>query len=186
MARDLEAQENVDSGDAENLSGKIRDNTGIGDGTPVNEALYGDMHQFFAKLMRDAGITPNNLIENTTNGFQLNEAFDKVVYLANENLRKKIIEIGDWDMDTDSQATVAHGLDLTKIREVSIIVRENTGVIHYPLNRFDTGSGTSEAGIQVINNNIVMGRATGSFFDSASFNSTGFNRGWITITHVAS
>ena len=34
--------------DANYPYGRIKDNTGAGDGTPVNEFVYGDIHQFFA------------------------------------------------------------------------------------------------------------------------------------------
>ena len=74
MARNLELQTNVDGASADYPSGKIRNDSGAGDGTPVSESLYGDVQQFFAKLLRDSGISPNNLPDNTTNGFQLNKA----------------------------------------------------------------------------------------------------------------
>lgn len=61
--------------------GRIKDDTAPGakNGTPISEQVYGDFHQFFDKLMADAGITPNNLPENTANGFQLNQALDSLV-----------------------------------------------------------------------------------------------------------
>lgn len=77
MARDLEQQVNVEAPSADYPNGRIKDNSGIGDGTFVDELVYGDFHQFFAKLMRDANVTPNNLPDNTSNTFQLNEALKK-------------------------------------------------------------------------------------------------------------
>ena len=39
--------------------GRIRDNDGTLNGTPLNELTLGDVYQFFLKLMDDNGITPN-------------------------------------------------------------------------------------------------------------------------------
>ena len=74
MAKDLELKTNVNAPTSDYPSGQIRNDDGSGNGTPVTESVYGDSHQFFAKLMRDAKINPNNLNDNTTNGFQLNQA----------------------------------------------------------------------------------------------------------------
>jgi len=80
MARKLENQTNIEAPSAEFPSGRIKDDTGAGDGTPVEEKLYGDIHQFFAKLIRETGIVLNDLPDNVTNEFQLFQALDKFVF----------------------------------------------------------------------------------------------------------
>jgi hypothetical protein len=40
-------------------------------GTSITEEVFGDIIQFFLKLCRDAGVTANDLADNTTNGYQL-------------------------------------------------------------------------------------------------------------------
>lgn len=60
--------------DANYPYGRIKDNTGTGDGTPVNEFTYGDIQQFFAKLITMAGIVPNDLPDNETNQYQTIQA----------------------------------------------------------------------------------------------------------------
>lgn len=65
--------------------GRTKDDDGSGNGTPVNEATHGDIHIFLEKLMDDGDVTPNDLPENVTNGFQLNLALAKVIL----NLTKK-------------------------------------------------------------------------------------------------
>lgn len=62
--------------------GRVQDNDGTGNGTPISEQTKGDMHQLFQKLMRLYDITPNDLPDNETNGFQLVEAFKS---LASKN-----------------------------------------------------------------------------------------------------
>lgn len=59
--------------------GNIKDNPGDNTGTPVNKLVYADFHQFFAKLMDDAGISYNGLPDNATDGFQYWLALVKVI-----------------------------------------------------------------------------------------------------------
>jgi hypothetical protein len=63
-------------------NGRIKDNTGSGNGTPVNEFVYGDLHEMKDKLMRLYGIVPNDLPDNESNGFQL---IDALRALASKN-----------------------------------------------------------------------------------------------------
>ena len=73
---------NIDLSDPNYLYGRIKNNTGSDDGTPVNERVYGDVHQFFAKLISLAGITPNDLPDNELNGYQ---TIDALINLASKN-----------------------------------------------------------------------------------------------------
>lgn len=63
-------------------NGRIQDNTGAGNGTPVNEFMYGDIHEMIAKLMRLAGIPFNGLPDNESNGYQ---TVDALIALASKN-----------------------------------------------------------------------------------------------------
>ena len=50
MARNKALQPNIDGSDLTNYPDKrIRNNDGSGNGTPVNEQVYGDIHEFFGK-----------------------------------------------------------------------------------------------------------------------------------------
>ena len=74
---------NIDNSDlAKYPNGRIKNNTGAGDGTPVNEEVYGDIHETKDKLMRLYGISHNGLPDNETNGYQL---IDALVALASKN-----------------------------------------------------------------------------------------------------
>ncbi len=74
--RALNSNPNIDNSDLPNYpDGRIKDNTGTGNGTGVNENVYGDLHQAIAKLMRQYGIAPTGFPDNETNGFQIVEAF---------------------------------------------------------------------------------------------------------------
>ena len=83
MARDKALQQNIDGSDLVNYPNKrIRNNDGSGNGTPVNEQVYGDIHEYFAKTMREAKLNYNGLPDNTSNGYQYFEAFTQ---LPNKN-----------------------------------------------------------------------------------------------------
>lgn len=160
--------------------GRVKDNPGDGTGTPVNEQVYGDIHQFFEKLMADAGMAANNAPESVYDGFQLNEALDRIF------LPKKVIQIGDWNMDADQFRSVAHGLpNYLKIRRVNITIIHDNGTTYSPLDLPQSGlNGTVEGGITNINSvNIDLYRFTTGQFDSVNYDSTSFNRGFITIEY---
>lgn len=60
-------------------------------GTIVDRTSYADMHQFFQKLMFSAGITPNGLPDNVTNGWQLMQSLTRVMSAhVNGVLRQKL------------------------------------------------------------------------------------------------
>lgn len=74
---------NVDNSDPVNYpDGRIKDNTGPGNGTPVNRNVYGDLHANISKLMRLYNIVPSGLPDNETNGYQI---IDSLIALASKN-----------------------------------------------------------------------------------------------------
>jgi hypothetical protein len=79
MARSLASKPNVTAPGGSYPFGRIKDNTGSGNGTPVNEQVYGDFHQFFEKVMATAGLTFNGLPENNADGFQYYNALITVI-----------------------------------------------------------------------------------------------------------
>jgi hypothetical protein len=82
MARGIQNFPNIISPDSDYPSGRIKDDTGANDGTPIDEETNGDIQEFFAKLMRLAAITPNTLPDNEYSGHQYVQALWK--YLRNE------------------------------------------------------------------------------------------------------
>jgi len=94
----------------------------------------------------------------------------------------KIIEIGDWDMDADSAKAVTHGLTVTNIRDVKVMVRSDAGTL-YPIDYTD-GANFSSGKWAGGTTTITVSRQTGEFFDTTSFDQTSYNRGWVTITYV--
>jgi len=80
MAKKLINIPNTGPANVDYPNGKINDDSGSGNGTPVNEAVIGDIIQFFQKLLIGAGITANNLFDNDNNGYQLVDALDDRIH----------------------------------------------------------------------------------------------------------
>lgn len=83
MARDKGTIVNIDKSNLSDYpNGRIKNNTGGNDGTPVNEFIYGDLHETKDKLMRLYGISYNGLPDNETNGYQF---IQSLIALASKN-----------------------------------------------------------------------------------------------------
>lgn len=100
--------------------------------------------------------------------------------------KRKIIEIGDWNMDTTLDRQIAHGLTLANIINVSGIIRNDDDTVHYPIPYVGVAVGaTNNLAIGSVSaTNINITRLTGGFFDSADFDSTSYNRGWFIIDYL--
>lgn len=79
MAIALENKSNVDPPDSDYPYGRIRNNPGNNTGTPVNEQVYGDFHQFFARMLDQADVVANGLPDNDYSGFQYFEAMEQII-----------------------------------------------------------------------------------------------------------
>jgi len=79
MARGLQNYQNRTTPDSDYPNGRIKDNDGTGNGTPVNQYTNDDLHQFLAKMLRRGGITPNGLPENEYSGHQYHQALDNII-----------------------------------------------------------------------------------------------------------
>ncbi len=321
--RALSTKTNVTAPGGDYPHGRIKDNPGDNTGTPVNELLYGDFHQFFERLMFITSTVANGLPENSAAGFQLitalqaliqsyidalkggvpaagdtldklydlitamgrprggwdassntvpgsatNEAGDfwritvagtlsglvsgagdvkpgdvliadvdgatnqgdfyciqsnvdqatasvlglvklyvnvaasntdggvtqaaLVTALAGKadqvgvSIATKVVQIGDWDMDANATTTVAHGIaDFKKIRSIAAMIRDDADNLYSNLMivNFLTAANTGGNVGSPDATNITLARITGGFFDGTDYNSTGFNRGWLTITY---
>lgn len=78
MAIKLSTKTNVDAPSANDPYGLVNNNSGSGDGTPVDKDLLHDPLVFFEKMMDEAGVTHNGLHDDEYDGFQLYEAFRKL------------------------------------------------------------------------------------------------------------
>ncbi len=109
--RKLENKTNVQAPDTDYPFGRVRDKTSTIPGTPVDEEQFGDMHQFFEKLISISGITPNDLPENDYSGFQSIEALLTVI---NSELGKALVlsQIGTY---TPNDLIILYGCKVTAV-----------------------------------------------------------------------
>lgn len=107
---------------------------------------------------------------------------------ARLNTEKVIfIDIDDWNMSTTVAVTVAHGLTLADIRNISVTIRNDADTTRSSLlteGLVDPQQNVIDGNWTVDATNVTLNRVTGSDFDSATYNSTSFNRGWIRIGYV--
>jgi len=102
-------------------------------------------------------------------------------------IKTKVIEIGDWNMDTSAFISVNHGLGnpaFKNTRIVGVMIRDDGNTIISPLAAFNTANEVMEGGWdQIVGATIRLVRRGGGMFDNASYNATPFNRGFITFTY---
>lgn len=106
-------------------------------------------------------------------------------------LRTKVVQIGDWNMDVDAVKSIAHGMaDFKKIRGLSGIFRHDNDAFYLPIPLINTSVSTGfdidyvKFGV-ITSTTIEVRRLNNGEFDSANYDSVGYNRGWITITYEA-
>ncbi len=111
--------------------------------------------------------------------------------IATNGLYTKVLEIGDWNMETTATKLVPHGLgaNYKKIRSLGGIIRDDADEYYSPIPSdwgndgglsFLAGTGAGDI-LGVKETNIGLQRESGSPFNASTFNSTSYNRGWITV-----
>lgn len=94
-------------------------------------------------------------------------------------LYRKVIEIGDWNMDSTANLAVTHNITTWKgIRNISIVIRDDNDTTYYSSN----GDGNNEIGVSSFTSTVVnLARKNTGTYDNTSFDSTSYNRGWLLI-----
>lgn len=100
-----------------------------------------------------------------------------------KNLHTKIIEIGDWNMDTTVSVNIStEGIDATKIVDVQCFIRADSDISPshtYPLDYGAFGGYSFYPSSKIITLAITFG----ALFDSANFDETSYNRGFVIIKY---
>jgi len=97
----------------------------------------------------------------------------------------KVVNIGDWDMDSTTFVEVLHGIvDYTKIRSAFIMILPDAGFVS-TTTLFGGNNSESGTGISYFNATAIrLSRAAGGIFDNINYNQTSYNRGFVTIGYV--
>ena len=110
---------------------------------------------------------------------------DTLITSKTADLNTKIVNIGSWNMDTVATVNIAHGVTLSKIRTVQIIIIADTGS-YYMFGGTNEPAATTRGLVTCDGTNVNITRPAGGIFDSGNFNSTTSpaNRGYITIQYT--
>ncbi len=104
-------------------------------------------------------------------------------------LLKKVIEIGDWNMDGTALTVITHGFpNHTKIRRIDVLIRHDNDTSLYDLESMVDNENTTvmSGGVRIIGVSVLhLVRTINQLFDNTSFDSTSYNRGWVTIEYEA-
>ena len=100
------------------------------------------------------------------------------------SLKTAVINIGDWNMDSTASVVISHGITLSNIRAVSALIRNDTDSAYTDLH-YDNSAGTINQGIGIASGSMTLYRSTSGVFDNTDYDSTSYNRGWVTITYIA-
>jgi hypothetical protein len=102
----------------------------------------------------------------------------------------KEINIGDWDMDTNGNVNINHGLSAIEyktIRNIQVTIRDDNDDDYFDLSQDTGNAGIVNGGIAQWNNTTInLVRRTGGQFDGALFDATSYNRGWIRFQYKPS
>lgn len=96
------------------------------------------------------------------------------------------LNIGDWDMDADINVNVAHShnvLEWKTIRNVNILIRTDADNSYTELTNFSSGSALGGSW-SLEATQFVLYRITGGAYDNTNYDSTSYNRGWITYEYT--
>jgi len=94
--------------------------------------------------------------------------------------------IGDWDMDATTTLNLAHSLSATEwktLRNVSVIIRNDGDTAYTDFGSYldSTSDGNT---IEINSTNISLTRGLGGLYDNTNWNSTSYNRGWVTFWYT--
>jgi hypothetical protein len=164
-------------------------NGGTIDGTPIGITTPNDGK--FTRVDVDNIELDGNTIKSTNTNGDINITPDgdglcKIKSLGTQ-LTFKVINIGDWNMDTDGTLTLAHGVtNFKNIRSVDIIIRNDADDTYHKLETVNSGTSTIDGGIDKIDStSLYLNRRTAGTFDNVTFDSTSYNRGFVYIRYVS-
>lgn len=99
----LQNKTNVTAPDASYLYGALVNDSGVGDGTPVDVELLTDVMQLAERIVAESGIVANGLPDNEINGWQLYEALQSII---TKKYTKEITTDFDGDIVTITRAEI--------------------------------------------------------------------------------
>lgn len=122
-----------------------------------------------------------------TGGIEWNRRFDGANWSGwvLNRMGQKVVEIGDWNMDTtvtkDVDIEVAH----TKVRSISVLIKSDSNGYLVPIDIPDPTTQLPAGSVgNIFGTEITLRRFDSARFDDAAFSDTGYNRGYVYVTYV--
>lgn len=133
--------------------------------------------------------TGGEILHPTVSAIAGGAGLNEVVWDIASKLHTLIVEIGAWNMDTDSFKVVDPGvvLDYTKVISMRAVVIQDSGSANRnaPDAYVPMGDNVYSA-LNVLYDNLTgltVARRTGGIFDNATYSSVAHNRGFIFILY---
>ena len=174
--RDTEEGSNLDTGGV-----SIILNTGDWIRVSYNEVINGGK----MRISKVGNLDASDIVSGT---FPL----ERISTDVTAGLKRKVIEIGDWNMEANSNINIAHEIsDFKKIRRISAVVRGDADTSYFGLPSYYSTVGLEGLSAFSWNStNIGLSIEVGGFFNSAAgfsaieLEGTPFNRGWVIIEYL--
>ena len=99
---------------------------------------------------------------------------------ASTVMNMKVVDIGDWDMNATGSVAVAHGITQSKLRSFTVMIRHDNETIGI----YDFSAAIGDNLASVGSTNINLTRDAAGTFAATTFDSTPYNRGWITLWYT--
>lgn len=117
------------------------------------------------------------------------QVMDHIKEYNGQILRIKVIDLGDWDMDTTGLLDIDTAIPYTNWIHAEITIRGDPGSAWLLQNLCGdygapTGNGRWNHELAKGDNIITIRRETGGIFDSIGFDQTPYNRGWLMLWYV--
>lgn len=152
------------------------------DFSTLNDQLYPSVQAVETRISAET----SSIVGAATSAADTLEKIENVLDSFGATLTTVIVDIGDWNMDASGSVSVAHGIaDYSKIRTVDVMIIPDAATTLIPLVIGSSPAGATAGYIgQITSTNIILFRVAGASFDSVDYDSTSFNRGYITIQYV--
>jgi hypothetical protein len=119
------------------------------------------------------------------------ELYDFNSTTNSQSMRRTVVQIGAWDMDTDSAKSVSWTLPSGHVivnMKALIYPDSNETQQIYPIDYLNSVEGVYivNGGISFLNNTFYLWRRTGTgyLFDAPEYNSASDNRGYIIVDYI--
>jgi hypothetical protein len=98
-------------------------------------------------------------------------------------IKRKTVDIGNWNMDASTSTVVSTGITGSSIKNANVYIISDNGLNFYPLYYDNGGGGTGGYFRWDTSGDFTIAKIGGGFFDTTAFDSTSFNRGYVSIEY---